>query len=194
VARTEEPFLEKGSCPVEGAMSDDRRINVLLLFDSEGGLTEQLAESVAEGVRSLAGVELLYRRLSEAAPSDLRQADALIVGSPNWSGMTGRLKDWFDRSGDLWQTGELAGKPGAAFTAGWSRSAGTEATLLQILHLLLSHGMLIVGLPWSERMRRSGSYYGATAHGEVTQDDRAQARALGRRVAEVTVGLAQSPG
>jgi len=46
----------------------------------------------------------------------------------------------------------------------------------------LSHGMVFVGLPWSERMRRSGSYYGATAHGEVTDDDREQARALGRQV------------
>jgi len=104
--------------------------------------------------------------------------------------MTGKLKEWFDHSGDLWETGELAGKPAACFTAGWSRSAGTEATLLQLIHLLLSHGMLVVGLPWSETMRRAGSYYGATAHGEVTDDDRAQGRALGRRVAELAVRLA----
>ncbi len=70
---------------------------------------------------------------------------------------------------------------------GWSRSGGTEATLLQLIHLLLAHGMLFVGLPWSDRMRRSGSYYGATAHGEVTEDDREQARALGRRVAETAL-------
>ncbi len=103
--------------------------------------------------------------------------------------MTGKLKDWIDYSGDLWESGELAGKVGAAFTAGYSRSAGTEATLLQLLHLLFAHGMLIVGLPWSERMRVSGSYYGATAHGKVTDDDREQARALGRRVAETAVRL-----
>ena len=94
MARTEEePFLEKGCRLAERAMSDDRPINLLLLFDSEGGLTEQLAECMAEGVRSVAGVEPLYRRLGEATPSELRQADALIVGSPNWGGMTGRLKD-----------------------------------------------------------------------------------------------------
>ena len=78
---------------------------------------------------------------------------------------------------------------GACFTAGWSRSGGTEATLLQLLHLLLSHGMVFVGLPRSERMRRSGSYYGATAHGEVTDEDREQARALGRRAAETALRL-----
>jgi NAD(P)H dehydrogenase (quinone) len=165
------------------------RARVLVLFDSRGGLTEQLAEAVADGVREVAGADLRYLRLDDADPKVLLETDALIVGSPNWSGMTGKLKDWFDRSGDLWETGDLAGKPGACFTAGWSRSGGTEATLLQLAHLILSHGMLFVGLPWSETMRRSGSYYGATAHGEVTGDDRAQARALGRRVAEVAVRL-----
>jgi NAD(P)H dehydrogenase (quinone) len=162
---------------------------VLLLFDSRGGLTEQLAEFVAEGVRSVPGADLRHRRLDDARFDELKRCDALILGSPNWSGVTGRLKDWMDRSGDLWESGELAGKIGAAFTAGWSRSGGIEATLLQLLHLLLAHGMLIVGLPWSDRMRRSGSYYGATAHGEVTEDDRAQARELGRRVTELAQRL-----
>jgi len=162
---------------------------VLILFDSRGGLTEQLAEAVAEGVRATPGVTLRHRRLDDASVDELKQSDALILGSPNWSGVTGKLKDWMDHSGDLWETGELAGKIGAAFTAGWSRSGGTEATLLQLLHLLFAHGMLVLGLPWSERMRRSGSYYGATAHGEVNEDDRAQARDLGRRVAELSQRL-----
>ncbi len=162
---------------------------VLLLFDSRGGLTEQLAGAIADGVRAVEGAELLERRIHEADVSELPACDALILGSPNWSGMTGKLKEWFDYSGDLWETGELAGKPGAAFTAGYSRSGGIEATLLQLLHLLLGHGMIVVGLPWSDRMRESGSYYGATAHGAVTDADREQARALGRRVAELAVRL-----
>jgi NAD(P)H dehydrogenase (quinone) len=163
--------------------------SVLLLFDSRGGLTERLAEAVAEGVRSVPGATLHYRRLDDARIDELKQCDALILGSPNWSGITGKLKDWMDHSGDLWETGDLAGKVGAAFTAGWSCSGGTEATLLQLLHLLFAHGMLVLGLPWSDLMRRSGSYYGATVHGEVTDDDRVQARELGRRVAEFTQRL-----
>ena len=163
---------------------------ILLLYDSRGGLTEQLAVAVAEGVRAVAGAELVERRIHEADPAaELLACDAIILGSPNWSGMTGKLKEWFDYSGDLWETGELAGKPGAAFTAGYSRSGGIEATLLQLIHLLLSHGMIVVGLPWTDTMRESGSYYGATAHGRVTDGDRAQARALGRRVAELAVRL-----
>jgi NAD(P)H dehydrogenase (quinone) len=167
----------------------DERVRVLVIFDSRGGLTEKLAEAIATGVREVGGAEVDVRRVHETQQDVLLQADAVIIGSPNWSGITGRLKDWFDYSGDLWQTGELAGKPGAAFTAGYSRSGGIEATLLQLAHLLLSHGMLLVGLPWTDEMRLSGSYYGATAHGEVTDGDLDQARALGRRVAEVALKL-----
>ena len=162
---------------------------VLLLYDSRGGLVEDLASAIAEGVRAVPGAELLDRRLDRAQYADLLRCDALILGSPNWTGMTGKLKQWTDESGDLWETGELAGKPAAAFTAGYSVSGGIEATLLQLFHLLVGHGMIFVGLPWSELMRRSGSYYGATAHGNVTDDDRAQARALGQRVAEIAVRL-----
>lgn len=162
---------------------------VLLVYDSRGGLVEELAESISRGVNSIPGAVLSRRRIDEANPAELLDCDALIVGSPNWSGMTGKLKEWFDYSGDLWESGELAGKIGACFTAGYSRSAGTEATLLQLMHLILSHGMLFVGLPWTNRMRVAGSYYGATAHGEVTDDDRDQARALGERVARVCLSL-----
>ena len=167
---------------------------VLLLYDSRGGMVEELARSIAEGITSVEGATVLDRPLDDAEPIDLLQCDALILGSPNWSGLTGKLKSWFDESGDLWESGDLAGKPGAAFTGGWSASGGIEATLLQLFHLLASHGLVFVGLPWSERMRRSGSYYGATAHGEVTDDDRAQAHALGRRVARIAVRLVPAEG
>lgn len=162
---------------------------ILLLYDSRGGLTEQLADSVESGIQE-GGARCIRRRVDDATVPDLLNADGIILGSPNWSGMTGKLKEWFDYSGDLWRSGELAGKVGAAFTAGHSRSGGIEATLLQLLHLLLAHGLIVLGLPWDETMRVSGSYYGATAHGEVTDDDRAQARALGRRVAQTAIRLA----
>lgn len=160
---------------------------ILLLYDSRGGLVEQLAVSIERGIIA-AGGDCLHRRIDDASPRDLIEADALILGSPNWSGLTGKLKEWFDHSGDLWETGELDGKPAAAFTAGYSRSGGIEATLLQLMHLLIGHGMVFVGLPWSDAMRTSGSYYGATAHGEVTATDRAQAEALGRRLTRIAAG------
>lgn len=162
---------------------------VLVLYDSRGGLVESLARAVGEGVESTPGVTPRLRTVDEAAPAELLDVDALILGSPNWTGITGKLKEWMDRSGDLWESGELAGKPGGAFTAGWSPHGGLEATLLQLMHLIVGHGMVFVGLPWSERMRRSGSYYGATAHGSVTDDDREQSRLLGARVAQFALKL-----
>jgi len=162
---------------------------VLVLYDSREGLVAELARAVCAGVQAVADVELRARTVDEAEPAELLEADGLILGSPNWTGITGKLKEWMDRSGDLWESGELAGKPGGAFTAGWSPHGGLEATLLQLMHLILGHGMVFVGLPWSERMRQSGSYYGATAHASVSDDDRAQARALGRRVAEFALKL-----
>lgn len=161
---------------------------ILLLYDSRGGLTEQLADAVERGILA-AGADCLRRRVEDAVPQDMLETDGMVLGSPNWSGITGKLKEWFDYSGDLWESGELSGKVGAAFTAGYSRSGGIEATLLQLIHLLFAHGMVIVGLPWSETMRQSGSYYGATAHGSVTEDDLAQAQALGERVALTAIRL-----
>ena len=164
---------------------------VLVLYDSRGVLAD-LAASVVAGAASVGGVEVWDRPLEEAQRAELLRCDALILGSPNWTGMTGRLKHWMDYTGDLWESGELAGKVGACFTAGWSRSAGTEATLLQLFHLLIGHGMVFVGLPWSESMRESGSYYGAAAYGRVTELDREQARRLGRRTAQFALRLKQT--
>jgi NAD(P)H dehydrogenase (quinone) len=163
----------------------------MVLYDSRAGLVHEVAQAVCAGVSSVEDVELLERTVETANPLELLEIDGLILGSPNWTGITGKLKAWMDETGDLWETGDLVGKPGAAFTAGWSPHGGLEATLLQLFHLLIGHGMVFVGLPWSERMRRSGSYYGATAHGMVTDDDREQARTLGRRVAELAIQLAR---
>ena len=164
---------------------------VMVLYDSRGVVAELVA-SVIEGAASAEGVEVWDRPVDEAKKEELLECDALILGSPNWTGITGKLKHWMDYTGDLWESGELAGKVGACFTAGWSRSGGTEATLLQMFHLLIGHGMVFVGLPWTEAMRQSGSYYGATAHGEATELDRAQARALGLRAAQFAVRLKQT--
>lgn len=161
---------------------------ILLLYDSRGGLTEALADSVEQGIIA-SGAECRRKRVDDAVVQDLLDADGMVLGVPNWSGMTGKFKEWFDYSGDLWETGELAGKAAGVFTAGYSRSAGIEVTLLQVLHLVFAHGMIAVGLPWSDTMRRSGSYYGATAHGSVEDEDREQAQALGARVADVATRL-----
>ncbi len=161
---------------------------VLILYDS-GDLLELLAQAIASGARSVADVEVWLRHPRQSSKDELIAADALIIGTPNWTGIKGSLKLWMDTTGDLWEEGSLAGKVGAAFTTSAGRHSGTEFTLLNVLHWLLGNGMIVVGLPWSAVMARSGSYYGATAVEVVTEEDRAQAHALGRRVAQVAQRL-----
>jgi len=164
-------------------------ISVLVLYDRKGSAIEELAAAVAQGATSTGVAEVTVKRLEEAAQTDLLSADALLLGSPNWSGITGSLKQWLDQQGDLWEEGSLAGKPGAAFSTGSGRHSGLEFTLLELIHWMLACGMVVVGLPWSDRMRRAGSYYGATAAGRVSEDDLGQAHALGARVATIAARL-----
>ena len=167
-------------------------VSVLVLYDRKGPAIENLAAAIASGVDAISDAHAELKLLDSATTDDLLNADALILGSPNWSGITGSMKSWLDEQGDLWEEGSLAGKPGATFTTGWGRHSGLEFTLLQQIHWMLACGMIIVGLPWSSRMRVSGSYYGATAVGEVSEADLAQAAILGSRVATIALRLKSS--
>ena len=163
--------------------------HVLILYGPDRKMISDLAVGVAEGARAVRNVEVKLQKPKETTKADLVAADALIIGSPNWTGIKGALKVWLDTTGDLWEEGTLAGKVGAAFTASDGRHSGTEFTLLNVLHWMLGNGMVIVGLPWTPLMQRTGSYYGATGCGQVTAEDLEQARALGRRAAEMAVRL-----
>lgn len=155
---------------------------------------ESLAEAIAEGARGVADTEVWLRTVDPSTSSGLRAAtyddlagaDALVLGCPNWSGVTTKLKDWLDVGEDFWERQLLVGKVGAAFVTGRSRGSGNEVTLLQLWHVLVANGMIPVGLPWDDAMRNSShSYYGLVGVGSATEDDLRLARTLGRRVAEV---------
>jgi NAD(P)H dehydrogenase (quinone) len=169
------------------------RVYIIYDGEPEGPIT-RLARAVAGGAASVPDVTVVLHDASQASVDEMVAADAIILGSPNWHGPTGTLKEVLDRAGLAWEQGLLVGRVGAAFTTGWSRAGGQEMTLLMLLHVLLAHGMLIVGLPWSRRMVRSGSYYGATATGGPTEEDLAQAASLGRRTARYTVWLKAGRG
>jgi NAD(P)H dehydrogenase (quinone) len=165
-------------------------VQVYVIYDGDpDGPIDRLAHAVGEGAASVDGVSVLLHAAQQATVEAMVAADAIILGSPNWHGMTADLKQVIDQTGLIWEQGKLVGKVGAAFTSGWSRSGGQEFTLLTLLHSLLAHGMVIVGLPWSKRMVKSGSYYGPTATGGPNDDDLGQAHALGRRVARYAVWL-----
>ena len=164
---------------------------ILILYDNQGRQVEAIAQMIARGVGNIAETETIVRDVNTVSPDDFMDADAIILGSPNWSGITGNLKTCLDEMSGLGREGLLDGKVCAAFTAGWGRSSGTEFTLLSLLHWGLSWGMIPIGLPWTDRMTISGSYYGATVHGEITAEDEYQARALGARAAQIASFLSK---
>lgn len=155
---------------------------VVIVYDSIGA-TAKLAQAVADGAASVPNTEIALLTAKDATVDDLISADGIILGSPNWHGLTAPMKELLDQTGLAWEQAKLVGKVGGAFTTGWSRGAGNELTLLTIVHPMIAHGMIFVGLPWSARMTRSGSYYGPTSMGRPKKEDLAQGEALGRRVA-----------
>ena len=149
----------------------------------------ELAAAVSEGVQRVEGAAALVKELDAAGREDLVSATAIALGTPNWSGITGRMKSWLDDQGDLWEDGTLNGKLGAAFTSSRGPSSGMEFTLAGLLHWMLACGMVVIGLPWNDLMAVSGSYYGATSSGGVTSEDLEQGRNLGQRLAETALRL-----
>lgn len=189
---------------------------ILVLYYSRHGSTAQLARRIASGVEEIDGMharvrtvpELVAAAGSHSAPEvpadgppfvnvdDLADCRGLILGSPTRFGnMAAPLKHFLDSTAALWLSGALAGKPAAVFTSTSSPHGGQESTLLSMMLPLLHHGMLLVGLPYSEpaltRTTGGGSPYGAAhlarSHGEVqlSDDEKSLARALGRRVADI---------
>jgi NAD(P)H dehydrogenase (quinone) len=194
-------------------------VRVLVLYYSAYGHIETMAGSVAEGARD-AGADVDIRRVPELAPDaavkanhykvdqaapiaavdDLANYDAIIFGTPTRFGtMAGQMKNFLDQTGALWYGGKLVGKVGSVFTSSASQHGGQEATILSTLPVLLHHGMIIVGLPYSESglmgvdVVSGGSPYGAgTLSGsdnsrQPSGNELALARAQGRIVAEVAL-------
>jgi len=142
----------------------------------------------------------------EGAPyatiDDLRRCDGLLLGSPTRFGnMAAPLKYFLDGTSALWLDGSLAGKPAGLFSATQTLHGGQEATLLTMSLPLLHHGMLLVGIPFTERglnqTRTGGTPYGAThvsglasQPGALSEDEIALAQAQGKRLAEIAATLA----
>ena len=192
---------------------------ILVLYYSRHGATRKLAELIAQGIESVPGCEAVLRTVpavsavSEAtepavpnsgAPyvelADLENCAGLALGSPTRFGnMAAPLKYFIDGSSAQWLSGALAGKPACVFTSTGSLHGGQESTLLSMMLPLLHHGMLMLGLPYSEpalmTTENGGSPYGAThwsgisGDKTISDDTRALAIALGKRLATTTKKL-----
>jgi NAD(P)H dehydrogenase (quinone) len=164
-------------------------VKVLVAYHSLSGNTERMAEAVVDGVRSVSGTEALLKRVGKVTADDLFSADAVVVGSPvYWSNMSGEVKTFFDN----WQFKfgvfpefKMKNKIGAAFATGGQVSSGKEVTMLTILAAMLGNQMIVVS---------GGGAFGASATTEgdslgIDNKELADAKELGRRVAEVAVKM-----
>ena len=162
-------------------------VKVLVTYHSLSGNTERMAEAVVDGVKSVSGTEVVLKRVGKVTADDLFSADAIVVGSPvYWSNMSGEVKTFIDN----WQFKfgvfpefKLKNKVGAAFATGGQVSSGKEVTMLTILAAMLGNQMIVVS---------GGGAFGASATTEgdspgIHNKDLADAKALGRRVAEVAI-------
>lgn len=194
-------------------------LTILVLYYSRHGATRQLAELIAQGVESVRGCEARLRTVpavstvaeateSDIPPdgppyaetSDLEECDGLAVGSPTrYGNMAAAMKYFWDGTTAQWLSGALSGKPACVFTSTGSIHGGQESTLLSMMIPLLHHGMLLLGLPYTnpELMTTTsgGSPYGASHWAGINGDrplsseTRTLAIALGRRLAETTYRL-----
>ena len=193
---------------------------VLVLYYSRGGSVARLAKQIARGIGEVDGVAARLRTVPPVAPvtvqaappepedgapyvekSDLSECAGLILGSPTRFGnMAAPVKHFIDTLGAEWASGTLVGKPAAVFTSTASMHGGQESTLLSMLVPLLHHGCVIAGIPYSEPQlsttRSGGTPYGASHVAgakddpQLTDDEAALARALGRRIAALALRLA----
>lgn len=192
---------------------------ILVLYYSQGGAVKEMAQLIARGVESVKGAKARVRTVPKVSANceatesdipdngdpyceltDLQECAGLALGSPTRFGnMAAPMKYFLDGTAGLWLKGTLIGKPAAVFTSTGSMHGGNETTLLTMMLPLMHHGMLIVGLPYSEPALSStqsgGTPYGASHIGgamndkKITDDEKNLCIALGKRLAETALKL-----
>ncbi len=202
-------------------------VRVQVVFYSMYGHIYKMAEAVAEGARSVEGVEVNLLQVPELVPDaalertggkaaraafahipvattdQLPQADAIIFGTPTRFGnMCAQMRNFLDQTGGLWAKGALIGKVGSVFASTATQHGGQESTILSFHTTLLHHGMVVVGMPYSEARQTTmaeitgGSPYGATTitggdgSRQPSENELAIARSQGKHVAEIAKKLA----
>ncbi|WP_279117051.1 NAD(P)H:quinone oxidoreductase [Acidithiobacillus thiooxidans] len=195
--------------------------NILVLYHSLWGHVEQMAEAEAEGARSVAGVNVTLKRVPEsldaekqaalhvkaqaapeADPHELGEYDAILFGTPTRFGnMSGQMRNFLDRTGELWQKGALVGKVGSVFVSTATQHGGQESTILSFHPFLFHQGMIVVGVPYScPELSNMEEISGGTPYGASTlaksdgsrmpsANELAIARFQGRHVAEISKKL-----
>ena len=199
---------------------------VHVVFYSMYGHVYQMAEAVTEGARGVAGPEVqlfqvpelvpdealaksgakeareVFAHVPTAEPSALEDADAIIFGTPTRFGnMCAQMRNFLDRTTKMWLSGSLIGKVGSVFVSTASQHGGQETTIQSFHTTLLHHGMIVVGVPYSEKRLLNmeeitgGTPYGATTLADAdgsrqpNENELAIARFQGQHVAEIASKL-----
>ncbi|MFC4258722.1 NAD(P)H:quinone oxidoreductase [Marinobacter lacisalsi] len=193
---------------------------VLVLYYSRTGQTAALARQIARGVARVDGIEARIRAVPPVSPdteasqpavpdegapwatrADLAGCAGLAIGSPTRFGnMAAPLKYYLDGTGDLWASGTLAGRPAGAFTSTGSLHGGQESTILTMMMPLLHHGMVLCGVPYSEKAlaetHSGGTPYGPShwagteAENPMTDHEKTICQTFGERLARLALKLA----
>jgi NAD(P)H dehydrogenase (quinone) len=194
---------------------------ILVLYYSRTGSTAQLAQYIARGVERISGMEARIRTVPSVSPTceavdqsipnegapyvhldDLRHCHGLALGSPTRFGnMAAPLKYFLDTTSALWLAGDLVDKPACVFSSSSSMHGGQESTLLSMMIPLFHHGMMLLGLPYTEPALNNtltgGTPYGVThvagvANDQVLSNDEITlAKSLGERLARAAQGLSK---
>lgn len=206
-------------------------MKVNVVFYSLYGHVWQMAEAIAEGAREVAGAEVKVLQVPETLTADvitkmgatearkafahvpvatldnLSEADAVIFGTPTRFGnMTAQMRTFLDSTGGLWMKGALIGKVGSVFASTATQHGGQESTILSFHITLLHHGMVIVGMPYSEARQMTlteisgGSPYGVTTIAgsdgsrQPSQNELGMAKFQGKHVAGIAKRLVTGKG
>lgn len=194
---------------------------ILVLYYSQGGAVREMAQLIARGIESVNGAKARIRTVPKVSTNceatepdipasgdlyvelkDLEECAGLALGSPTRFGnMAAPLKYFLDGTTSLWLKGTLINKPAAVFTSTGSMHGGNETTLITMMLPLMHHGMLMVGLPYSEpalsMTSTGGTPYGASHVGgtaddkPISDDERKLCMALGKRLAETALKLSR---
>lgn len=193
---------------------------ILILFYSRYGATKQMAEDIARGVEQVSGIEARVRTVPSVSPNheatesavpddgapyatldDLANCSGLALGSPTRFGnMAAPLKHFLDTTSGLWMQGSLINKPAAVFTSTSSLHGGQETTLMSMMMPLIHHGMVMVGVPYSEpalsETQTGGTPYGPShlagpeSNLPLSAHEIQICRTLGKRLATLALKLA----
>jgi len=191
---------------------------VLVLYYSMYGHIETMAKAVAEGAASVEGIDVTIKRVPDLMPEDvarkagakldqaapiatveeLANYDAIVFGTPTRFGnMCAQMRNFLDRTGGLWASGQLVGKVGSVFTSTGTQHGGQETTITSFHTTLFHHGMIIVGVPYScPELSNMNEITGGTPYGASTlagadgsrqpsENELTIARFQGKHVAEI---------